>query len=78
MPVTLSIKNVPDDLAQRLRDRAARHHRSLQGELLTIIEAAARPTTSVADFWRVVDELGIRIPSESARVVPEGRDDPHR
>ena len=78
MPVTLSIKNVPDDLARRLRDRAARHHRSLQGELLAIIEDAARPITSVADFAKFVDDLGIRTPSESARMVREDRDDPRR
>jgi plasmid stability protein len=37
----LSIKGVPDDLAERLRQRAARNHRSLQGELMAIIEQAA-------------------------------------
>lgn len=42
MPVNLSIKGVPDALAQRLRERAERHHRSLQGELMAIIEAAAQ------------------------------------
>jgi plasmid stability protein len=36
MPVNLSIKNAPDDLVARLRERAARNHRSLRGELLTI------------------------------------------
>ena len=41
MPVNLSIKDVPDDLAERLRQRAARHHRSLQGELMAIIEQAS-------------------------------------
>ena len=41
MAVNLSIKGVPDALAERLRDRAKRHHRSLQGELMAIIEAAA-------------------------------------
>ena len=41
MPVNLSIKEVPDALADRLRARAERHHRSLQGELMAIIEAAA-------------------------------------
>lgn len=41
MSVNLSIKDVPDDLADRLRERAARHHRSLQGELMAIVEAAA-------------------------------------
>jgi hypothetical protein len=37
----LSIKGVPDELAERLRQRAARNHRSLQGELMAIIEQAA-------------------------------------
>ncbi len=41
MAVNLSIKNVPDHVAQRLRERAARNHRSLQKELLTIVEVAA-------------------------------------
>ena len=37
----LSIKDVPESLAERLRQRAARNHRSLQGELMAIIEQAA-------------------------------------
>ena len=41
MPVNLSIKEVPDAIADRLRARAERHHRSLQGELMAIIEQAA-------------------------------------
>jgi plasmid stability protein len=42
MSVNLSIKEVPDDVAERLRQRAARNHRSLQGELMAIVEAALR------------------------------------
>lgn len=38
----LSIKDVPEEVAQALRHRAARNHRSLQGELMAIIEQAAR------------------------------------
>jgi plasmid stability protein len=41
VPVHLSIKNVPDALAARLRERAERNHRSLQGELMAILEGAA-------------------------------------
>lgn len=41
MAVNLSIKDVPEPLAQRLRLRDARNHRSSQGELLAIIEMAA-------------------------------------
>ena len=41
MAVNLSIKEVPEPMAERLRARAERNHRSLQGELMAIIEAAA-------------------------------------
>ena len=41
MAVNLSIKGVPETVAERLRARAERNHRSLQGELMLIIEQAA-------------------------------------
>lgn len=41
---TLSIKEVPEVWAEALRRRAANNHRSLQGELMAIIEQAARET----------------------------------
>ena len=41
MPVTLTIKQVPERLAEKLRLRAAASHRSLQGELMAILEEAA-------------------------------------
>jgi plasmid stability protein len=40
MTVTFSIRDVPDDLAERLRLRAKRNHRSVQGELMAILESA--------------------------------------
>ena len=40
MPVNLSVKNVPDDLAERLRRRATANRRSLQRELMSILESA--------------------------------------
>jgi PHP family Zn ribbon phosphoesterase len=43
MGVSLSIKDVPEALAERLRQRAARNHRSLQRELMAIVEAATDP-----------------------------------
>ena len=39
MPVTLTIKQVPDRVARRLRERAEANHRSLQGELMAVLEA---------------------------------------
>lgn len=41
MPVTLTIKHVADRVAEKLRLRAAASHRSLQGELMAILEEAA-------------------------------------
>ena len=76
MPVTLSIKNAPDDVVQRLRERAERHHRSLQGELLAIIEEAVRddrPSTP-ADILARVRRLGVSTPAEAAAIVRADRD----
>ncbi|MDA0274794.1 MAG: Arc family DNA-binding protein [Proteobacteria bacterium] len=39
--INLSVKNVPATLAAKLRVRAERNHRSLQGELMAILEEAA-------------------------------------
>lgn len=75
MPVNLSIKNAPDHVVQRLRERAERNHRSLQGELLAIIEAAvedSHPTTP-ADILAEVRRLGVRTPSEAAALIRADR-----
>ena len=44
----LSIKDVPEPLAEALRQRAARNHRSLQGELMAIITEAVQPAATRA------------------------------
>lgn len=50
MPVTLTIKGVPDAVAEALRQRAQAGRRSLQRELLIIAEeAAAQPAMRVAE-----------------------------
>lgn len=72
MGTNLSIKGVPEAIAARLRERAARNHRSLQGELMAIVEraaaeplpepgAAAAPSTIGGDSWvqgwKTMDQL---------------------
>jgi len=78
MPVNLSIKNAPDDVVKRRRRRAERHHRSLQGELLAIIEEAVRPEPmlSPGEVLAEVRRLGVRTPAESA-VIVRGDHDRH-
>lgn len=75
MPVTLSIKTVPDELAATIRERARRNHRSLQGELISILEDAARekPFQARALLDRV-RALGVRTPADGARIVRQARD----
>lgn len=75
MPINLSIKNAPDDVVQRLRERADRNHRSLQGELMAIIEAAAseaRPSTPAAVLAEV-RRLGLNTPGEATAIVRANR-----
>lgn len=76
MAVNLSIKNVPEDLARKLRARAARHRRSLQGELLNILEESVASTErlGVDEVVRMVRKLGVRTKSESAAMIRADRD----
>lgn len=73
--VSLSIKNVPDDLAERLRDRAKRNRRSLQGELLTILgEAVAPRGLTPEEVYESVKALGLTSTDESVWMIREDRD----
>ena len=75
MAVNISVKDVPDDIAQALRERARANHRSLQGELMAMIEAhvRARPFRAMA-LWEDVRKLGLATPDESVQMVREDRD----
>ena len=76
MPVNLSIKNAPDDIVSRLRARAEHNHRSLQGELLAILEEAVRKESalSVEEVLRKVSGLGLETDSESKNIIRADRD----
>jgi plasmid stability protein len=76
MAVNLSIKNVPDQLAEQLRRRAARHHRSLQGELLAILEAgvADQQLLTPAEVLETVRAAGLQTPEEAVQFIRTDRD----
>ncbi len=42
----ISVKDVPEAWAEALRQRAARNHRSLQGELMALIQRAVEPESA--------------------------------
>jgi plasmid stability protein len=76
MPVTLSIKNAPDDVVDRLRARANRHRRSLQGELLSIIEAAVTEKEGLTpkQILAKARALGMSSDTSSVEIIRADRD----
>ena len=77
MPITFTIRNVPDDLADRIRRRARQAHRSLQGELLHILEEAVHSggVLTPSQVRERAAAYGISSnEGESARMIREDRD----
>ena len=72
MTLNLSIKNVPEAVVVRLRERAKRNHRSLQGELLALLEGAAGP--SLAEVHERAKALGVSTGDEAVSIIRAERD----
>jgi plasmid stability protein len=76
MPINVSVKNVPDDVVEKLRTRAKRHHRSLQGELMAVLEEAAGPAVlSLDEAETRLNALRLGTGDDSTTWVRELRDD---
>src|SRR3569832_990295 len=69
----LSIKDVPETWTQVLRDRAARHHRSLQGELMAIVESAVRGAAAPGAPLLAGESLSARVVAYDDRGWPTAR-----
>ena len=72
----LSIKNVPEHVVAKLRQRAANHHRSLQGELLDMIcrstDEDAHETTNIekqgdSSGWLSIAEIAAELTTPRRR-----------
>lgn len=75
MAVSLSIKDVPDTLARALRERATRNHRSVQGELMHILETALQERPFRAqELVRQIQALGLQTDADGAAIVRRDRD----
>ena len=75
MPINVSLKNVPEEMVEKLRRRAKRHHRSLQGELMAIIEEAVGPNSlSLEQAESHLGELRFETRDESTIWLRELRD----
>ena len=74
-PLNLSIKSVPDDLVEELRKRAEKNHRSLQGELMTILEESLRRPRplSIDESIRRLRQISVKTASDSAGMIRADR-----
>ena len=71
----ISVKNVPEPVLEKLRQRARRNHRSLQGELMSIIESSieSKPI-SIEDAETMLAASGLKTGDDAALWVRELRD----
>jgi plasmid stability protein len=73
--MNISIKNVPDELVQLLRQRAARNHRSVQGELVSILEETLIPKQpTVEEVYLKAKTLGLKPTDNATSMIREDRD----
>ena len=74
MSVSLSIKKVPEGLVERLRRRAKAHHRSLQGELLSVLEEAVSPKrATISEVRQRLAKIGLHTAEEGTTMIREDR-----
>ncbi|PYQ59269.1 MAG: hypothetical protein DMF53_19075 [Acidobacteria bacterium] len=76
MAVTLRVENVPEEVAARLEERARKSRRSLQGELLRILEKAVAEEEQLTpgQVLEKVRSLKLKTPAESAAFIRQDRD----
>jgi len=72
----LLVRNIPDQLVDALKERAAKHGRSAEAEHRVILEENLKPPAE--DFWekarRRREETRGRIHGDSADIIREYRD----
>ncbi|MGF1645011.1 MAG: hypothetical protein ACFCUJ_15340 [Thiotrichales bacterium] len=69
MPTTLTLKNVPDAIYERLKASAATHRRSLNSEAIVCLEMVLLPTKpALAERLARARELRASLPQGAFRV----------
>lgn len=69
MPTTLTLKNIPDTVYERLKAAAQTHRRSLNSEAIVCLESALIPTqTSPGERLARARELRAALPQNSFKV----------
>ena len=72
---SVTIKNITEDVLDRLRERARIHRRSLQGELVVILEEAVKPKKlTLREVHEEIKKLGLKTDDDSVAIIRELRD----
>lgn len=75
MATELSVKGVPEEWMDALRKRARRNNRSLESEVMALLESAvaAEPLT-VEEAEEHLESLNFQTPGEAVAIIREDRD----
>jgi len=70
------IRDVPAKTVAQLKARAKRHNRSLQGEVMQLIEESVKPTldTARSRAMKIRASFGKKVFSDSVELIREDRD----
>lgn len=76
----LTIRNLDDEVVEKLKAQAKAHHRSLEGEVREILsDAAKRPSRE--EFWKLAERIRAITPdveqTDSALLIRKDRDTDH-
>jgi len=70
----LTLKRVPDEIHEKLKERAERHRRSMNSEAIRILERALKPTRmSAEEAIARAEELNDRIGKTFPDIVNEAK-----
>jgi plasmid stability protein len=75
----ITLKNVPDEVHQRLKEQAEQHRRSMNSEAIWILERALLPTrrdaeTAIAEAQALNRKIGKTFPDIVNEAEKEGRE----
>jgi antitoxin FitA len=74
---SLTLKNIPEQKLEMLKRKAQEHHRSLQGEMMHLIDEALNAPKNQLTLEGALARakaMGLGGPNESTRMIREDRD----
>ncbi|MCJ7681872.1 MAG: Arc family DNA-binding protein [Candidatus Aminicenantes bacterium] len=70
MAATITLKNIPDELYEKLKERALRNHRSINREIISIFEVTLTPHPIDPDDF-LTTALELRTETKKARLTQD-------